>query len=135
MTLLLKIPGMEQQLSTFSAHFSPSPPLSICAALVLEDVVDQDAVLDRVPATKLKLETHDSSVERKENCEHYAVIGDTLLLRSCPLPSQPQLSLPASIKIVLPSIKSVGLPELRLHVNFSAIESKPSVQPWPPSPL
>ncbi len=115
----------------FLRSFDSPTPLSFCAALVVEDVVDQDAVLDRVPATKLKLATHDSSVERKKNCEHYAVIGDTLLLRSCPLPSQPQISLPASSKIVLPSIKSVSLPELLLHINFSDIQTTrlPSLPP------
>jgi hypothetical protein len=68
----------------------------------------------------LTLENHDSSVEQKKNCTHYAVIGSTLLLRACPLPAQPPTVLPAGPKIALPSIKKcVSLPELRLHLNYS----------------
>jgi hypothetical protein len=79
-----------------------------------------ELTLDRAPATKLTLEKHDISVEQKKNCTHHAVIGSTLLLRACPLPSQPPTVLPAGPKVVLPTIKKcISLPELRLHLNYS----------------
>jgi hypothetical protein len=80
----------------------------------------EELTLDRAPATKLSLENHDSSLEQKKNCTHYAVIGRTLLLRACPLPTQPPTVLPAGSKIALPYIKKcISLPELRLHLNYS----------------
>jgi hypothetical protein len=76
--------------------------------------------LDRMPPIKLQMESNNASVEQKKNCDHYAVIGNTLLLRSCPLLSQPKILLPAGSRIVLPPIKGFSLPELRLHINYAA---------------
>ena len=93
-----------------------------------------ELTLDRVPATKLQLECHDSSVEhaQKKNGEHHAVLGSALLLRACPLPARPQTVLPAGEKIVMPPIKSLALPELRLRVNYSQLPSQNPLQEWNP---
>ena len=91
-----------------------------------------DLTLDRVPATKLKLECHESSVEQiqKKNCEHYAVLGSTLLLRACPLPAHPQTVLPAGQRIVMPPMKSLTLPELRLWIDYAQLPSQNTELEW-----
>jgi hypothetical protein len=44
--------------------------------------------------------------------EYYAIMGSTLLLRSCPLASQPALQLPQGQEIQLPPSSGVKLPRL-----------------------
>ncbi len=44
--------------------------------------------------------------------EYYAIMGSTLLLRPCPLTSQPALQLPPGQEIQLPPSSGVKLPRL-----------------------
>ncbi len=65
--------------------------------------------LPRVAVTKLKLpEARPAKVAN----DHYAIIGSTLLLRQCPLPSQPALRLPQGKPIELPPSSGVKLARL-----------------------
>ena len=65
--------------------------------------------LPRVAACKLTL-PHAQAVTVKT--DHYAIVGSTLLLRACPLPSQPLLQLPQGLQLQLPSSSGVKLPRL-----------------------
>jgi hypothetical protein len=65
--------------------------------------------LPRVGVTKLKLP--EARLGKVAN-EHYAIIGSTLLLRQCPLASQPALRLPQGRDIELPASSGVKLPRL-----------------------
>jgi hypothetical protein len=79
-------------------------------------------IVDRVPATKLQLEVHESSADQqKKNCEHYAVIGNTLLLRPCPLPAHPQHVLQPCEALTLPAIRGMTLPELKVRFSYERL--------------
>ena len=61
--------------------------------------------LPRVAACKLTL-PHAQAVTVKT--DHYAIVGSTLLLRACPLPSQPLLQLPSSSGVKLPRLEALA---------------------------
>jgi len=65
--------------------------------------------LPRVAACKLTL-PHAQAVTVKT--DYYAIMGCVLLLRACPLPSQPLLQLPQGQQLQLPSSSGVKLPRL-----------------------
>ena len=69
----------------------------------------QQLQLPRVSASKLQLP---QARETRVATEYYAIMGSTLLLRACPLASQPALQLPQGREIQLPPSSGVKLPRL-----------------------
>jgi hypothetical protein len=69
----------------------------------------QQLQLPRVPASKLSLP---QARESRVTNEYYAIMGSTLLLRPCPLASQPALQLPQGQELQLPPSSGVKLPRL-----------------------
>jgi len=67
------------------------------------------AQLPRVAACELTL-PHAQAVTVRT--DYYAIMGSTLLLCACPLPSQPLLQLPQGQQLQLPSSSGVKLPRL-----------------------
>ena len=65
----------------------------------------QQLQLPRVPASKLSLP---QARESRVTNEYYAIMGSTLLLRPCPLASQPALQLPPSSGVKLPRLDSLA---------------------------
>ena len=67
--------------------------------------------LPRVSASKLSLP---QARETRVTNEYYAIMGSTLLLRPCPLASQPALQLPhgQELQLQLPPSSGVKLPRL-----------------------
>ena len=65
--------------------------------------------LPRVAACKLTL-PHAQAVTVKT--DYYEIMGSVLLLRACPLPSQPLLQLPQGQQLQLPSSSGVKLPRM-----------------------
>jgi hypothetical protein len=71
--------------------------------------------LPRVAACKLPL-PHARHVSVKS--EYHAIVGNTLLLRDCPLKSQPLLVLPQGLPIQLPPSSGVKLPRVEAMAEF-----------------
>ena len=69
----------------------------------------QQLQLPRVSASKLQLP---QARETRVATEYYAIMGSTLLLRACPLASQPALQLSQGREIQLPPSSGVKLPRL-----------------------
>ena len=65
--------------------------------------------LPRVAACKLSLP---QARECRVTNDYYAIMGSTLLLRQCPLASQPALQLPQGRQLELPPSSGVKLPRL-----------------------
>ena len=69
----------------------------------------QQLQLPRVSASKLQLP---QARETRVATEYSAIMGSSLLLRACPLASQPALQLPQGREIQLPPSSGVKLPRL-----------------------
>lgn len=99
-------------------------PRTLLAKLPAETLLPQPAItLSRVAATKLQMESRSKELEASvvKKSEQHAVLGSTLLLRACPLPSQPQMELPPGNDVDLPLKKSVVMPELKLRISYQDI--------------
>jgi hypothetical protein len=109
--------------SCFCHHLSPrlQIPRTQLLKIPAETLLPQPAItLSRVPATKLQMESRDKELEASvvKKCEHYAVMGSTLLLRASPLPSQPVMEMPEGKDVDLPQKRGIVMPELKLRISF-----------------
>jgi hypothetical protein len=96
-------------------------PRTQLSKLPAETLLPQPAItLSRVAASKLQMESRGKELEASvvKKCEHHAVLGSTLLLRACPLPSQPLMELPAGQDVDLPQMRGVVMPELKLRISY-----------------